>query len=277
MSPLVSVVVPTKGRVTSVQRAIDSITSQTLDDLEVLMIDDSSPDDHAILQKIGKKDDRIRVIRGFGRGPEHARWLGSTMARGTYLASLDSDDEWLPEKLRTHLTARSMHEERIGLSWDPFVVVDQNKLYISRAPPSIPRDGSVVPPEVLLRWVLLKPFLHMSAAVMEMQCFQQVGGFSMKRPSDYFLFVRLIEKKNALYVNEPLTVVHTEGSGRLSTNKEIMNDWKKIVPSQVPVIIRNLHTLGGLSFLGRWVKFRIGEIAQSRFFHNVSHYEPYTE
>ncbi|HYD10055.1 MAG TPA: glycosyltransferase family 2 protein, partial [Acidimicrobiales bacterium] len=103
--PLVSVVVPTHDRSALVVRAVRSATSQTVDDIEVLVVDDGSSDDTpAVLAELAADDRRLRVLRHEeARGAPAARNTGIDHATGAYLALLDDDDEWLPTKLERQL------------------------------------------------------------------------------------------------------------------------------------------------------------------------------
>ncbi|MDS0477599.1 glycosyltransferase [Natrinema sp. 1APR25-10V2] len=105
----VSVIIPTYNRAETLPRAIDSALAQTLDDLEVVVVDDGSTDDtDSVLA--GYEDPRVRpVTHATNRGANVARNTGIERARGEYVAFLDSDDSWHPEKLERQL---SVLEER---------------------------------------------------------------------------------------------------------------------------------------------------------------------
>lgn len=98
-TPLISVVIPTYDRSASLRRAIASVFCQTIDDYELIVVDDGSTDD--TLQVLADiHDSRLRVIRHpKNLGASTARNSGVNASHGTYVAFLDSDDEWLPDKL----------------------------------------------------------------------------------------------------------------------------------------------------------------------------------
>ena len=103
-SPIVSVIIPTYNRAHLVGRAIRSVLAQTFRDFELIVVDDSSTDDTEDV--IGSfADPRIRYLRHeTNRGGATARNTGIRVACGEYIAFLDSDDEWLPEKLERQLS-----------------------------------------------------------------------------------------------------------------------------------------------------------------------------
>jgi glycosyltransferase involved in cell wall biosynthesis len=95
--PKASVILPTFNRIDTIMRAIASVRRQSLEDWELIVVDDGSTDDTAAL--IQNVDPRLVVIRQERRGFTEARNVGIRAARGEYLAFLDSDDEFLPHHL----------------------------------------------------------------------------------------------------------------------------------------------------------------------------------
>jgi glycosyltransferase involved in cell wall biosynthesis len=103
--PLVSVVVPTYNRAAAVARAIDSILRQTYSRIEVVVVDDGSTDNTAEILKSAQNTDK-RVVccsNTRGKGAAGARNTGVAMASGEYVAFLDDDDEYDPDKIARQL------------------------------------------------------------------------------------------------------------------------------------------------------------------------------
>lgn len=101
--PEVSVVIPTRWRPELVPRAVRSALAQTLRELEVVVVVDG-PDDSTGEALSGIDDQRLRIVRlPASGGAPAARNVGAREARGRWVALLDDDDEWLPEKLATQL------------------------------------------------------------------------------------------------------------------------------------------------------------------------------
>ena len=99
---LVSVIIPTFNRTDKVIEAINSVRYQTYTDMEIIVVDDGSTDD--TLEKISiNYDPRIRVISQKNSGVSSARNFGMANARGKYIAFLDSDDLWIPSKLKKQM------------------------------------------------------------------------------------------------------------------------------------------------------------------------------
>lgn len=100
-TPLVSVVMPVYNRSDLASRAIESILNQTFTDFEFIIVDDGSDEEtKKILKEYAKKDSRIRLIHNpKNRGIAYSRQRGLDAARGTYIATMDSDDWSVPDRL----------------------------------------------------------------------------------------------------------------------------------------------------------------------------------
>lgn len=132
--PSVSVVIPAFGRIDALLRAIDSVDASNIAGIEIIVVDDASPEDiSAAIPAMNANRVAIRYYRmPRNGGPQAARNLGIRRARGEYIAFLDSDDVFLPGKLdrvRAHLASDHcdllFHEVeglptygRIGRWWD---------------------------------------------------------------------------------------------------------------------------------------------------------------
>lgn len=99
--PLVSIITPVFNAVEFLPDALRSLQSQTLSDWEHILVDDGSTDgSFELIVEAAAADPRIRLLRTQGRsGPAKARNQGLACARGKYVAFLDADDFWLPQKL----------------------------------------------------------------------------------------------------------------------------------------------------------------------------------
>lgn len=100
--PGFSVVMPAYNAAATIERAVRSVTGQTDPDFELIVIDDGSRDaTTTVVQQLADRDPRIRLIAlAVNGGVAAARNVGIDAARGRYLAFLDADDYWLPDKLR---------------------------------------------------------------------------------------------------------------------------------------------------------------------------------
>ena len=102
----VSVIIPTHNRLHTLKRAIDSALEQTLSPLEVIVVDDGSTDGTA--RWLQQQNPPVRVLRQHNHGVSHARNRGIEASKGEWLALLDSDDYWQPDKLHKQMQALSI-------------------------------------------------------------------------------------------------------------------------------------------------------------------------
>ena len=100
-APLVSVIIPTYNRAGFVTKAVDSVLCQTFTDYELIVVDDGSTD--ATKERLEQYADQIIYIYQNNSGVSAARNAGITIARGEWLAFLDSDDEWRSDYLATQI------------------------------------------------------------------------------------------------------------------------------------------------------------------------------
>lgn len=102
-NPTVTAVIPTRGRSEQLMRALRSVLAQTWSEFEVIVVIDG-PDPRTLLALTECRDSRVRVIAlDRSVGGSEARNIGARAARGRWIALLDDDDEWLPEKLSSQM------------------------------------------------------------------------------------------------------------------------------------------------------------------------------
>ena len=119
----VSIIIPVYGVEKYIASAVQSVINQTYQNFELLIIDDESPDKSVNICR-QFSDPRIKIIHQTNRGLAGARNTGIRQAKGDYLAFLDGDDLWLPQKLERHI----QHLEKfpdIGISFSRSALIDE--------------------------------------------------------------------------------------------------------------------------------------------------------
>ncbi|WP_205413101.1 glycosyltransferase family 2 protein [Austwickia chelonae] len=220
-SPLVSVIVPAYRRAGTIRRAVESALTQTVTDLEVIVVDDGSRDGtDEVVRSIG--DDRVRLFtHETNRGGNAARQTGMDQARGTWLAFLDSDDLWLPEKLEKQLQRLAEHGPQYGFCYT-WYDIELN-------------DGSFLPPREVRVEGLHRPELiaeplvgTFSTMMVSRAVAEQVGGVDLTLPAcqDWEFVVRVSQATGVCVV--PQVLVHYwHGAGdphRITTRKQSVVD-----------------------------------------------------
>jgi GT2 family glycosyltransferase len=111
-APLFTVIMPVFNRALYVRQAVESVLRQTLADWELIVIDDGSTDDsRRIVEDLTRADPRVTRLRQDRRGPGAARNAGLALARGQWIAYLDSDDLWLPQALEAYAAYLAGHPQ----------------------------------------------------------------------------------------------------------------------------------------------------------------------
>ena len=217
MEEMVSVIVPTYNREKTIERAVQSILRQTYGYYEIIIVDDGSTDNTEEVIK-GIKDDRIRYIKyKDNQGVSHARNVGIQEAEYDYIAFLDSDDEWLPNKLEYQMHKMTESSDDVGLIFCRMGGCHRgsNERYIF--PPKEYKteilEGNI------FRLLLMHNIIGTPTMIVRRKCLEQSGGFkeALRCLEDWELILRIAKDWKIGFVDEVLVEVHkTEGS--VSTN-----------------------------------------------------------
>ncbi len=199
--PLISVVMPTFNHAAYIKEAIDSVLAQSYRRLELIIIDNYSEDaTREIIEDV--QDDRIRYIQFRNNGIIAAsRNQGIAHAKGEYVAFLDSDDVWLPEKIKWQLDA--LHKDpRRGISFGKFRVISPDKTETGKIMgpknPNIPAD--------LYARLIRANFIVSSSTLVRKKALDEVGVFDenpeLRCSEDFDLWLRILRRYRPAYVDE---------------------------------------------------------------------------
>ena len=191
--PLVSVIIPTHNRGNLIGETIKSVLNQTFKNFEVIVADDGSTDDtEAVVRGLGDWRVQYRWFENQG-APAFPRNEGLGLARGEYIAFLDSDDLWLPEHLELCLKAMDENEDAGGVFTDYYKLYPGDKLVPQRMAGS--RYGCFTLKDMVAN------FSAIGAASNVMVCkrvFDEVGNFNenkdMAGSEDWEMWVRISSK-----------------------------------------------------------------------------------
>lgn len=193
-SPLVSIIVPTYNRAHCLERALKSAQAQDYSNWEFIISDDGSTDEtYELAQKLAMEEPRIVLLprAESNQGAAVARNQAMEMARGKYLALLDSDDEWLPGKLRCQVATMENAGELVGICFTGAKIVKNGGPHFAYDIPQ--KKWEKDPLKFLISGLL--PFTT-STTMLTKKCVEEVGLMSpeLKRGQDidYFLRVFLV-------------------------------------------------------------------------------------
>lgn len=196
--PRVSVIIATYNRAKFLQSAIMSVLNQTFRDFEIVVVDDASKDHTADVVR-GINDKRIRYIRHpVNQREAGAKNTGLLSSSGEYIAFLDDDDEWLPEKLRLQIELLENSPAKIGGVYSGYMLIDR-------------ASGNIIDIEIpykrgdLYQELLRENCLNVSM-LLRRKCFEQAGLFDVSVPfsTDYDMWIRISRHFQFEYIKVPL-------------------------------------------------------------------------
>lgn len=208
--PTVSAIIPTYNRREFVANAVASVLSQSYPDFELIVIDDGSDDGTAEHLAERFSDPRLRVVVQENLGVSAARNAGAARSNGKWLAFLDSDDAWEPEKLSRQLAALA---ENPGVSacYTDETWFRRGK-WANQCKHHAKYSGDIF--AHCLALCIISP----SSVMIERELYASLGGFDESLPAceDYDLWLRLSAAHKVLFLDERLIVKVNGHEGQLS-------------------------------------------------------------
>ncbi len=210
--PSVSVVIPTYNRSALLKQAVLSVLAQTYTDFEIIVVDDGSTDDTRQVVE-GLRDPRVRYVWQQNQQRCVARNHGIREARGQWIAFLDSDDLWFPNRLRYQFQAM-VRNPGIGFVYCGSVRVDER--------------GRFVYPQDFLRFrktdavtdkyseLLVADCLTSITPLIDSDLLREVGEFdaTLRHAEDWDMWIRMAGKTKFLLVDQALTAVRIHTGNR---------------------------------------------------------------
>ncbi len=225
--PLISIIIPTYNRLPMLERAINSVLAQTHVDWELIINDDGSSDGTTDflqrLQRAWSRPQRLQCFRQGNHGVSHARNRAVEQATGDWLAFLDSDDEWLPDKLTRQIPLctgfRWIHGEEIWM---------RNGRRVNPQAKHAKSGGLIFSRCVELCCV------SPSTALIQTDLFRSLEGFREDFPvcEDYELWLRLSMFHRAGFIQDAVIIRHGGHDDQLSRRFHSMDYFrvKALIP-----------------------------------------------
>jgi glycosyltransferase involved in cell wall biosynthesis len=222
-SARITALIPTYNSEQYIRETVDSVLAQTYPVHEVIVVDDGSTDrTQEVLASYG---DRIRYVRQANAGPPVARNTGLAHATGNWIALLDSDDLWVPEKLELQMDYVQRHPS-CGLVYTDMKTFDdggiiEESVKISR--------NLTLPIGYIFPEMFAETLFQTSAVLVRKSCIDAVGVFDteLRMGDDYELFLRISRHYEIGYVDEPLVLYRQHATQGTRT-------WGKQLQQGVP-------------------------------------------
>jgi len=226
--PLVSVIIPAYNAEAFISKTLDSVLSQTYKNIEVLVVDDGSKDrTPEIVKSFAQRDVRITLLQQPNKGVAAARNLAIEKSNGEYIAPVDADDIWYPQKLEKQVQCMLQSDPSVGLVYTWSVVIDENNLIsmklVNYLDPIAYTEGDVFTALVYVNFLR-----NASVPLIRRACFEKVGGYNCKLKEqnsqgceDWDIYLRIAEFFKFKVVPEYL-VGYRETISSMSCNPNTM-------------------------------------------------------
>ena len=220
MKELISIIMPNYNSASFIEKSITSVLMQTYENWELILADDCSTDDSVkIIELLIADDKRIKLIKlAQNSGPAVSRNRAIKEARGRYIAFLDSDDLWTPNKLSKQISF--MQEHDVALSYTGYYRIEENSGEII--------DQINIPEKVDYSELLKQNIIGCLSAVYDTQKIGKVYMPDILKRQDFALWLNILKKIPYAYgIDEPLAYYRVRKTS-VSSNKLIASkyNWK---------------------------------------------------
>ena len=249
--PKVSIIIPTYNRADLLLQALESVFAQTYQNYEVIVSDDGSTDNtEEVIQQFREK---INYLKNAHSGlPSVARNAALNQANGKYIAFLDSDDLWLPDKLKIQVDVLE-NNPRIGLVCsNAFLTnVDGKQGEQLYQIPGNGRSGSV------FLDLLQDNFVITSSVMLRRDTLEKAGNFSEAKElqvgEDYALWLKIALHWEVEYLEKPLIIYHDSPQTSIRKKQDMPGYWRGMI-----YILKSIYDEVLDSKSKRAVKLRLG-------------------
>jgi glycosyltransferase involved in cell wall biosynthesis len=202
--PRVSVIIPAYNGGAFLDRGLATVVSQTYGDFEVIVADDGSTDDTA--EVVAKYAPKVRYLYQPNRGVSAARNLALSAASGEFLAHMDADDMWRPDKLARQIAFFAEHQD-CGVVHSDVTIIDEDDRVVHER---FNRETKRFPPEGrCLADLLRRCHIQVSSAMERREATEKMGAFDLRlrAAEDYYRWIVAAMEGVAFgYIDEPLAM-----------------------------------------------------------------------
>ena len=208
---LVSIITPTYNCANFISRTIDSVLSQTYQDWEMIIVDDRSRDNtKEIVENYMKKDPRIQYyLLKENSGAAIARTTAMRLAQGSYMAFLDSDDIWMPDKLERQI--KWMEENNYAFSCTSYVQIDENDNFLGKTIKSIKKTD--------YNRLLLDCPVGNSSVMYDVESMGKFEVPNIRKRNDDALWLTMLKKEKYIWGMPDILMKYRIRQNSISSNK----------------------------------------------------------
>lgn len=223
---MVSIVMPAYNSGKTIRDSVNSIFAQTYPDWELIVIDDGSIDDTSvILEEFAHSDSRVRFLQNAkNMGVSYTRNRAVTLAKGEWIAFLDSDDLWDPWKLEKQMALAENHSDMIVCYTASAFMDDKGNQY-NYVMPAVER--------LTYKNLLRKNLMSCSSVMIKASVMKNIRMPNDKMHEDYFVWLTVLRESKVAYgINEPLLIyrlsTNSKSSKRFKSARMLFNSYKAV-------------------------------------------------
>lgn len=204
----ISVVIPTYNRKELLKRSIDSVINQTIKPSEIIIVDDGSND--GTEEMVKKKYDSLKLIKQKNKGASAARNSGIKASSGEWICFLDSDDEWINDKLEKQIIAVANNSD--------YKFFHSNEIWIKNGKRINQKKKHKKYGGDIFKKCLDMCRISPSSVLINKSIFEEIGFFNENLVvcEDYELWLRICDKYEVFFIDEPLIFKYGGHQGQLS-------------------------------------------------------------
>ena len=243
-TPLVSIIIPNKDRIAKLHEAVNSVKEQSYSNLEIIIVDDSSPEIYDTLFSFYKNDDKVIFIKGDGKNDVSARFKGAVRSNGKYIFFLDCDDKWIINKVEFHVRMYETASISIPFITDEFVFglngpIIRAKMDVLKK--KVYNDFYIIDRKSVTAQDILFGGIpsHSSSISITRNYLKLITPFDSV-PFDSILFIRTFSKYPIGYISTPLTVLE----GRNHENIRLSNNVRRLITEKVNIKYEQIKEFG---------------------------------
>lgn len=278
--PIVSVIIPAYNAARWIAETIDSVLVQTFRDFEVIVVDDGSTDETPEI--VAKYGNSVRHVRKENGGESSARNAGVRAAHGKYVAFVDADDLWLPEKIELQMKLFTKCPDLAWAYCDALVFDGQtNQVLWKISDTTKPYEGDI------LRPLLLDNFIGSPTPIIRRDVFDVAGYFDesplIRIGPDWDMWLRIAAKHAIGYVAQPLAKYRWHSSSMTGTTgpQYTFESKLRVIENAVAREPKRLADLRGraianlCTIMGKWMVKRNEDAKAREMFIRAIRYYPY--
>jgi len=249
--PMVSVIIPSYNGERFVGEAIESVLNQTYQNFEIILVDDGSTDGSKSVIKPFLKDARIRLIEHEqNKGIPFARNTGIKHSNGRYIAFLDQDDLWLPEKLEKQIAILAQGPSNLGLVFGDIVTASKDGRSLQTS--VVPKNINLLPTRSVLKLLFLNNFIPLITVLVKRECVDTIGLLDehIKGGADDYEWCLLLAAKYRIHYINITLAIHRLHEFNYSNEEKFCHDELAIIgklvvqePFLAPLVPKKLGIL----------------------------------